>query len=500
MIAFFICALSFCGFLESVHTQRGRCVANQCFALLLDTRDFQGARESCRNASGELSSSVDVKNQEYLMNGISGSFWVGSPDQCTSFTAGMGGMTFQNTPCGQKLDGYVCQYSIVEPCGAVSTGRGADVRYTAPMGIALNHTFPQGTVAVVGKAGAVHPDEKFLCFDRNWLQAPWICEVMEGGCEHSCNRTSGCTCPFGQHLHANRITCTEPPQELDNRTVTCQAGFEPSRDGSSCVDVDECALRDECTEEGEECVNTRGAFECVCKDGFVDEDGVCVDVRICEKCEHMMCDKSDGVYVCGCHKGFRVSARDPTRCEMHCDKADCPANCVTNTDVDSQDMHQCFCPEGYIQDLHNNTPYCTDINECEIQMQCEHTCTNLFGGFECSCNEGYTLFDGYMCVHPEEDYAWDATQPQPTPAKSYPAAAVPSYIKTGSVLGISVFVLLCLVMLYFLVRNMAKRCGSLDLSSIKRPDMDIFYLQQVTTETYKRLSFDKQLKSDSQRF
>uniref|UniRef100_A0A8C4GWT7 Thrombomodulin n=1 Tax=Dicentrarchus labrax TaxID=13489 RepID=A0A8C4GWT7_DICLA len=235
---------------------------------------------------------------------------------------------------------------------------------------------------------------------------------------------------------------------------------------------------------------------------FVEEDGVCVNVSICANCEHMLCDKVSGVYGCVCRKGYKVSARDPTKCERNCTERDCPAKCIPNPDIVQKDLLQCFCPDGYILDVTNTTTICTDIDECETEKPCDHKCENLNGGFTCLCNKGFKLHKGYKCVSideevEEEEEGSGSTPPYPTLAGAHPAA-VPSYVKTGSVLGITVFLVLLMALLFFLVHNAIKRCGKFQLHSFKHPNIDIFYLQQVTTETYKRLSFDKPFKNDPQ--
>ena len=41
----------------------------------------------------------------------------------------------------------------------------------------------------------------------------------------------------------------------------------------------------------------------------------------------------------------------------------------------------------------------SDINECfKEKGGCEHQCTNTIGGYECRCNQGYSLEqDGRSC-------------------------------------------------------------------------------------------------------
>lgn len=463
-----------------------------------------------------------------LPSGLNGSYWLelragtgreaaaGTPLQnCSSISVSMGSnLTVSWQPCRENLDGFLCQYNFSEPCRGLQAVGGAQIKYTAHMGFEVkdSDSFPPGTIAVAERVGGKYPDSRHLCAFSSWLPAPWVCEVMNGGCEHGCNSTTKtCTCPARQTLHPNKITCAKDPcaecahecqKEGDTHVCKCRKGYRLAQDGKNCVDVNECEEEDPCQKEGEECNNIQGSFECRCKEDFVEEDGVCVDVTICDKCEHMLCDKFNGVYECVCRKGFKVSPRDPTKCDLDCRERDCPARCDPNPDVKKVDMLQCYCLDGYIRDTRNNTPICTDINECELEKQCDHKCENFFGGFRCLCNEGFKLHKGYKClpteeVEEEEEDGSGSTPSYPTPESPH-SAAVPSYIKTGSVLGITVFMVLSVVLLFFLVRSVVKRCGKFELSSLKHSNIDIFYLQQVTTETYKRLSFDKQFKNDPQ--
>ncbi|XP_034018797.1 thrombomodulin-like [Thalassophryne amazonica] len=417
-------------------------------------------------------------------------------------------------PCHRQLDGFVCLYEVEDLCSPVQVGADAQVKYHTPMGVEGDDwaTFPAGTIAV--KESGEYPAWKRICFSGIWKKAPWNCEVLDGGCTHLCvtdHQTHKCTCPDGHFLHPNNFTCANHPcahcaqgcqQRGSEHVCTCRDHYVLAQDGKTCVYVDECAAGDMCPGEGYKCVNTLGGFTCICKEGFVEEDGECVDVSICHMCEQMKCVKENRKYRCACRDGFRVSRDDPTKCDIHCTQQDCPAKCVLipNPELESKEQHLCLCPDGYIKDMRNGTPICTDINECDNELQCDHVCQNLFGGYKCLCHEGFELHDGHSCVSTEEDDDGSGSVGAPGgPTEGARLAAVPPYVKTGSALGITAFLVVCVVLLYFLVRNLLKRCGKMQFYSLTRPNTDIFYLQQVTTEKYKRLSFDKQSKSDSQR-
>lgn len=554
--ALFVCALFLSRLEERVLGQREYCAGNRCFAVVPEPVDFPGAQKICKLRGGELMALPSLEAQEMvtlLLSGLAGRFWLGlrlpdgrCPDLSSQqlgyrWTTGDGASDYQNwgtadancsskcasvfaernltwwqESCHDELTGLLCQYTIEgDTCSGFQVGGGAQVTYTTPMGTHGESlaSFPPGTIAVKENAGVEYPDSTFICYG-GWLRAPWSCEVNNGGCEHSCvspNQKPLCACPAGQTLRANNITCAKDPcaecahqchRDGGISVCRCNEGYRLAQDKKGCVDVNECEEEeDPCTaEKNEMCLNTAGGFLCVCRDGFVEEDGECVDVSICGDCEHMDCQKSDGVYVCVCRPGFRVSERDPTKCEKHCGEQDCLATCIPNPDSEQQDASFCDCPDGYIKDVRNNTLICTDINECDEDRTCDHHCVNSFGSYWCLCDEGFELQKGHTCIPTDEEEGSGSTPPHPTstPAANAEPAAVPSYVKTGSVLGIAVFLTLCMVLLSFAVRYALKRCRSFELTTLKR-EMDIFYLQQVTTERYKRFSFDKQSKSDSQR-
>lgn len=498
-------ALFLCGLEESVLSLSGRCTDNQCFAVFVNSTDHTGAQKSCERFLGQLFEYNLTILTDIFKSVPSGEFWleqkeaVATPQTCSSIAVSTEQTVTQaRVPCHKTLSGFLCQYPLEDPCGEFKSAGGSQVIYTAPMAFEVrdSQTFPMGTIAEVIAAGSKHLESKHVCFSREWLKAPWNCEVMDGGCERDCNKTTNtCTCPAGQSLNSNGVTCEGDPcarcaqgyqQEGDAHVCGCKDGYRLKPDGKSCEDVNECEDKDRCTGEGEQCVNVEGSFACSCRDGFVKEEEACVNVSICFECEHMHCVKTKGFYECVCREGYQVRETDPTKCDRHCTESQCPPMCDRN----SEGQMQCFCPVGYILDQSNNSSTCVDINECEMGEACEHTCVNTSGGFRCSCFDGFVLRNEYKCL-PVDDGKEEGsatTASYPIPATAQPAL-VPPYIKAGSALGITVFLLLCAALLFFLIHNCVKRCRRFDLTSLKHPNIDIFHLQQVTTETYKRLSF-----------
>uniref|UniRef100_A0AAQ5YZ01 EGF-like domain-containing protein n=1 Tax=Amphiprion ocellaris TaxID=80972 RepID=A0AAQ5YZ01_AMPOC len=389
-----------CGLKGVLLSRVGRCTGGLC--VFRSVLDFNGAETDCRSSSGQLlsfSSEEQLLDRLQSLSGFSGSFWLRRPDRkseeaaegfqtCPAVSVGLN-VSVEWTSCTDELSGFLCEFGDV--CSQTQPSGGGQVTYTTFSGFTVteSESFPAGTTAEEREGGGGPPASKLLCFSSSWMEAPWSCEVLGGGCEFGCdNQTNTCTCPEGRMLHPNQVSCSEDP---------------------------------------------------------------------CSGCE-LGCLQVGGRYECRCREGFRLG----------------------------QDGRSCV-----------------DINECEEKAPCSaegQECENLFGGYRCLCNEGFKLQDDFRCVPVEEpgeeEDGGSGSSESFLPAASRPSSPLPSYIRTGSILGIAVFLLLSLGLICFLIRHAVRRCGKFELPPLKRPDINIFYLQQVTTETYKRLSFDKQLKNE----
>lgn len=110
---------------------------------------------------------------------------------------------------------------------------------------------------------------------------PWILSIA--GEEFACTEDgTGEVCEADIDECALGVDACGPHGTCENTvggfTCACEPGYV--LDGSTCVDVDECAQDAPCG-ASEECVNTEGDFACVCAPGFTLESGACVDVNEC---------------------------------------------------------------------------------------------------------------------------------------------------------------------------------------------------------------------------
>ena len=60
--------------------------------------------------------------------------------------------------------------------------------------------------------------------------------------------------------------------------------------------------------------------------------------------------------------------------------------------------HECSCRDGYTLGADNKT--CADIDECADSL-CGQTCVNLPGEFRCECQEGYDLDEDKLSCNGE---------------------------------------------------------------------------------------------------
>ncbi|XP_034018793.1 thrombomodulin-like [Thalassophryne amazonica] len=496
----------------------GYCIGKQCFAVFPARSDSTAALDQCRDKGGHLMtvrSSVEHDTLTLLLGSLPGSFWIGLhlPSGCPQSEAGLRGFqwvtgdsqsNFQNwaltfstscsaprcvtvskqddfkwtqTSCDVHAAGFLCEYNFQNPCGRLPVRVDETVTYKTHYGFEGEDllSLPPGTIAVRTPSGTKH-----ICFSQQWLQAPWSCEIEEGGCEDKCVGGHGvfsCVCPPGYAVNpANNVTCEvdedDPCVPLrcqhhclknsDSYVCTCKQGFNVAEDGRTCVDFNDCKDARQCPGKNLKCVNAVGGFWCECEDGYRLSNGQCTDVDECASapCEHE-CHNTAGSYTCSCFNGYAPDPGAPEKCRLYCGVEECAAVCDPNNHL------ECYCPDGYVYDEREQHVVCVDIDEC-LFGYCDQRCQNTYGGYVCSCYPGYTLVKHYKCVKSEDDTdtdGWEGSGASTTTPPVLTTTGVkkppeptrrPTQSSAGKLAGIIVGVVFVVLLLVFVVHHVLK--------------------------------------------
>ncbi|XP_038053869.1 signal peptide, CUB and EGF-like domain-containing protein 1 isoform X4 [Patiria miniata] len=200
-------------------------------------------------------------------------------------------------------------------------------------------------------------------------------------------------CNDGRHTCEENAVCTQTRRSY---RCACKNGY--NRQGSSCVDVDECSSKNGgCVHT---CTNIPGSYYCGCLAGFLlhPEGKDCIDQDECASdqhgCQHE-CINTIGSYMCTCPQNYFLNA-DGMTCSDHpgCGNANlgCGHYCV---DI-ANDHSICQCRPGFMLagNKKNCIPTCMHGNG-----ECQHICSDSPIGPLCSCHEKYNLHtDGKTCV------------------------------------------------------------------------------------------------------
>ncbi|XP_074635378.1 uncharacterized protein LOC141893842 isoform X1 [Acropora palmata] len=244
------------------------------------------------------------------------------------------------------------------------------------------------------------------------------CVHNNGGCSHNCSLVKGarvCSCPEGYRIMYDKRRCTginscyfmghKCPYyrglqctDLVNGTgkCVCRKGFK-EKDGK-CIDINECQEAPDRCGPGT-CRNYRGSYSCDCQPGFRENYRIrkCVGINSCYFVQHTICpyyegwkctDLANGTAKCECKRGFK---KKDGKCIDINECQDAPDRCGPGRCLNDRGSYSCDCQPGFRQ---NNTiqPTCVDINECaSVKNACDHECINTEGSYNCSCGSGYTL-------------------------------------------------------------------------------------------------------------
>ncbi|KAL5013300.1 hypothetical protein ScPMuIL_007570 [Solemya velum] len=276
-------------------------------------------------------------------------------------------------------------------------------------------------------------DGSYVClcdYGYKWDELTMKCnEINEclspNNCEQICDDDIGkysCRCREGFVLNDDTVSCAAATQCDEEEDLLCDGGSAPSlcaieligdnrnvlcecakgytlNTTNFCVDIDECQTESHtCKAESSTCVNTKGAFQCDCKEGY--GTALCVDFDECEEGSHncdsvRMCVNTPGSFVCTCPYGYILNG---SSCENVDECAEVATNGCDRNEGSCTDQlagpeyplgYTCTCHQGYTGDGFS----CTDLNECAETDNggCSQGCINSNGGSSCFCGVGYSL-------------------------------------------------------------------------------------------------------------
>ncbi|KAM6128537.1 LOW QUALITY PROTEIN: thrombomodulin [Pterocles gutturalis] len=513
-----------------------QCLEHDCFGIFWAKRGFAEAGAECERGGGHLMtvrSTVAEDVIAVLVQNRSGTLWLGLtlPSPCTQPAQRLRGfqwvtgdrrtdysnwgpsgrrcgercvgvtrdLRWEERRCEEPAEGFLCEYNYGGSCPRLPAVQGLPLTYVTPFGARGGDflALPPRSIALIPAAELeLSCEEDEESGGLRWGRAQpgaWPCRLANGGCEGLCVEEGGqprCSCPDGKVLGADGRRCSSPcaGAPCQHHCVVagntflcmCESGYQLAGDGSSCEDIDDCAAVPRLCEQL--CLNTEGGFQCHCHRGYEMLEGHCRPVSSCYgmPCEQRCEDVPEG-YRCGCFPGYAVDPREPTRCLLHCNRSQCPAEC---------DPHalSCDCPEGFLLDTDSDgTQVCVDIDECDMNF-CEHNCTNRPGSYECHCHAGYQLFNQNHCVKiPEEDgegaFSGDF---EPGPQTPVPSRTPPKgeRLHPGALVGIIVGTLLALAVMALGSYVAKEQCGPTATVDYKcnGPHEKEMGLQPVTSE------------------
>ncbi|XP_071115970.1 fibrillin-2-like [Haliotis cracherodii] len=237
------------------------------------------------------------------------------------------------------------------------------------------------------------------------------CRLDPKPCEFTCQNTDGsflCTCPRGYVLNADGKTC----RDLDECTMMqhncrdrcintpgsfeceCPPGYRKGRT-RQCDDIDECADTPNLCGPVGTCRNTQGSFRCECPRGYkTSKDGSkCIDMDECEdgQCEGE-CENVPGSFRCECPPGYTQHYSGQCYDENECmDQFLCGVAICINI----PGSFDCQCSGGQTFDMQMSS--CVDPNACGGNP-CVFGCSPTAQGFSCGCPNGYQPIGQGHCI------------------------------------------------------------------------------------------------------
>ncbi|MGF1467988.1 MAG: calcium-binding EGF-like domain-containing protein [Sandaracinaceae bacterium] len=225
------------------------------------------------------------------------------------------------------------------------------------------------------------------------------------GCSNIDECATGDLCGLASGAAAS---CNDRTPHLDGGAFydcTCNPGYRFNALTGTCEDIPECTEGNPCQipDAASACIEQPGSYDCTCLSGFQFDGTTCVDIDECAtdpcgptvagSCSQLLAPP--GGYACTC--AVPAWACEDPSCEnttcVDVDECMDPTLNLCSSDATCTNVpgdFDCTCDTGYEGDGFN----CVDIDECErdlddCDIEARATCTNTEGRWFCECREFY---------------------------------------------------------------------------------------------------------------
>ena len=226
------------------------------------------------------------------------------------------------------------------------------------------------------------------------------------------NTPSGTTCEPIRFCSRYSYSCSVCIDNENSATCVCNPGFR--RNGTECININECKEENINCSLNEECIDKEGYYLCSCVEGYTSNGTSCYNIDECATDLHSCsidarCIDTEGSYKCVCDPGFSGNGMicqnicGDFEIGMLCDFLECRelnycfnnSHCV-ETRNDFGSTATCECDSGY-----KYRSICVDGSSGnEDSEECDEECVRIYAckNGEHNCSEHATCTDsGCVC-------------------------------------------------------------------------------------------------------